>query len=232
MTEAIVVALIGLGGTLVLALVALLNLATNRRLLIRVGRQLEIAESQAEMTLIRNAFVEMSEFLQIFVERPHLRPFFYEGREFPTGDEGLDNEVAAMAEWVLTNFATAISLAVMLPEYPIGALKETIRFHLRSSPVMRRHVELRFAGFPVTGLTLLRWTYDTKAETMAALERILAQCKDDPQEEARVADLVAFLRASPENADLLFAVKGLSDARAGAIRLEAPTRRALGLRLF
>jgi len=173
------------------------------------------------MNLIRNAFVEMSEFLQIFVEKPHLRPFFYEGRSIPTGDAKLDAEVAALTEWILTNFATAISLAVMLPDYPIGALKETIRFHLRCSPAMRQHLEDRFVGFPVTGLTLLRWMYDTKQETFDALERIESRAQKDrkEQEVGRIQALKATLSAADENADLQFASAGLAGSRAGSVAL-------------
>jgi len=218
-SQEIIVSLIGLAGTLVLALVAALNLFTSRQLLVRVSRQLTIAENQSEMTLIRNAFIEMSEFLQIFVDKPHLRPFFYEGKEIPTGDEKLDAEVAALAEWILTNFATAISLAVMLPEYPIGALKETIRFHLRSSPAMRKHLEERFTGFPVTGMTLLRWTYETKHETGQALEVFAFHAKErgDTAEANRLLILRRTLDSAPEDADLLYASAGLAESRAGAI---------------
>ena len=221
MSEQIWVSLIGLAGTLLLAFVAALNLVTSRQLLVRVSRQLEIAESQTEMNLLRNAFVEMSEFLQIFVEKPHLRPFFYEGMSIPTGDAKLDAEVAALTEWILTNFATAISLAVMLPDYPIGALKETIRFHLRCSPAMRQHLEERFVGFPVTGLTLLRWMYDTKQETLSALERIEsnAQQAGKEQEVARIRALKSTLMAADKNADLQFALAGLSESRAGALAM-------------
>jgi hypothetical protein len=131
----------------------------------------------------------------------------------------LDAEVAALAEWILTNFATGISLAVMLPQYPIGALKETIRFHLRWSPAMRKHLEERFDGFPVTGLTLLRWMYDTKAETIEALDRLYssAQKAGRPDEVARLSAHLALLKSSDESSDLLFAFEGLANSRAGTI---------------
>lgn len=222
MSQEVILSLVSLAGSLVLALVAALNLFTSRQLLVRVSRQLEIAENQSEMTLIRNAFIEMSEFLQIFVEKPHLRPFFYDNKPTPSGDELLDAEVAAMAEWILTNFATAISLAVMLPEYPIGALKETIRFHLRNSPAMRKHLEDRFTAFPVTGMTLLRWTYETKAETSQALELYAFHAKErgDNKEELRLLSLQRMLDSAKEDADLLFASAGLADSRAGTIPVQ------------
>lgn len=218
-SEQILVSVLGVVGTLLLAFVAVLNLVTSRQLLVRVSRQLEIAESQSEMNLIQNAFVEMSEFLQIFVDKPHLRPYFYEGLETPTGNSNLDAEVAALAEWILTNFATGISLAVMLPQYPIGALKETIRFHLRWSPAMRKHLEERFDGFPVTGLTLLRWMYDSKEETVEALERLYAKAQQAGRadEIARLRESLAFMKGADESADLLFATAGLANSRAGAM---------------
>ena len=219
MTTEIAISLAGLAGSLALAFVAALNLFTSRQLLVRVSRQLEIAENQSEMTLIRNAFIEMSEFLQIFVEKPHLRPYFYDSRPTPTGDDRVDAEVSALAEWILTNFATAISLAVMLPDYPIGALKETIRFHLRHSPAMRKHLEDRFSGFPVTGMTLLRWTYETKSETAQALEVFAFHAKErgDHAESNRIMSLRRLLDEAPEDADLLYASAGLAQSRAGAI---------------
>lgn len=219
MSDQLLVSFLSVIGTLLLAFVAVLNLVTSRQLLVRVSRQLEVAENQAEMNLIRNAFVEMSEFLQIFVEKPHLRPFFYEGQEIPSGDPHLDAEVLAMAEWILTNFATGISLAVMLPQYPIGALKETIRFHLRWSPAMRKHLEQRYDGFPVTGLTLLRWMYDSKDETVHALERLFQVAKQAGRSDEldRIATHLAILASADEDSDLLFAQRGLASSRAGAI---------------
>jgi hypothetical protein len=218
-SDSVIVSLVGLAGSVLLAIVALLSLSTSRQLLQLVSRQLEIAENQAEMKLIRNAFIEMSQFMQIFVDKPHLRPYFYDCAETPTGDERLDNEVASLSEWILTNFATAISQAVMVPEYPIGALKETIQFHLRNSPQMQRHLEERFESFPVTGLTLLRWRSDSKADLLARLDRLLdaAQAKGRTDEAARIRSLKLLVEASPEDADLIYTAHGLAASRAGAI---------------
>lgn len=219
MSEGLVISIVGLFGSLILALVAVLNLMTSRQLLIRVNRQLEIAESQSEMNLIRNAFVEMSEFLQIFVEKPHLRPYFYDDEVVPDGDEILRAEVSALAEWILTNFATAISLSIMLPNYPIGALKETIKFHLRHSKSMRMHLEERFSSFPVTGLTLLRFTYETKAETLGALNSLQQQAisQGESVEVERLNQLQVVLAKAEEFHDLQFTAQGLAGSRAGTL---------------
>lgn len=219
MSEGYVIALIGLGGSLILAIVAILNLQTSRKLLSHVSVQIDLAEKQAEMKLIRNAFVEMSEFLKIFVDKPHLRPFFFDGKEIPTGDDGLDNEVRSLAEWILTNFATAVSLAVLLPKYPIGALKETIKFHLQHSPAMQAQLRERFSGYPVTGLTLLRWRFNNRQEALAELERyrLSAHHADNHAEAERISQLMDLLSNSPEDADLRFAAHGLAASRAGEV---------------
>ncbi len=216
MSESLVISLVGLIGSLVIALVAILSLLTSRQLLIRVGKQLEIAESQSEMNLIRNAFIEMSEFLQIFVEKPHLRPYFYDDLEVPADDELLRDEVNSMAEWILTNFATAISLSVMIPNYPIGSLKETIRFHLRQSQAMRNHLKDRFMYFPVSGLTLLRLTYDSKTETLVAIDEFISEAEriDHQAEVKRLKAMRTLLESAKETDDLKLAAYGLAGSRA------------------
>lgn len=84
---------------------------------------------------------------------------------------------------------------------------------------MRRHLEERFDGFPVTGLTLLRWMYDTKAEALSSLSRLLAVAeKAGRQDEVhRLHLLKDLLTDADENADILFASAGLAKSRAGAI---------------
>src|SRR5687768_12052045 len=51
---------------------------------------------------------ETSDHLKILIEKPYLRPYFYDNKAWVEGDVASLDEVKAMAELMLDNFASAI----------------------------------------------------------------------------------------------------------------------------
>src|ERR1041384_8807930 len=89
-----IIGVLGFMGTLLLVLVGLLNFSIFRKQL-RIAkaqidtavRQLEIAQKQPDLYLIQRSVSETATHLQLFVERPQLRPYFYSEAEWQPGDE-------------------------------------------------------------------------------------------------------------------------------------------------
>ena len=55
------------------------------------GRQLEHAQQQPEILLIQRAMAESSRHIEVIIEKPHLRPYFYDGKLVACG--GYDSTV-------------------------------------------------------------------------------------------------------------------------------------------
>jgi hypothetical protein len=55
----------------------------------------------------------------------NLRPYFSDNKAWVEGDVASLNEVKAMAELVLINFASAIIHSAMFPQYPVRGVEET-----------------------------------------------------------------------------------------------------------
>src|SRR4030095_12840932 len=135
---------LGFAGPLLLVVVGLLNFSVFRKQL-RIAkdqidtavRQLEIAQKQPDLYLIQRAVTETSDHLRLFVERPKLRPYFYSEAEWNPGDEVSLDEIRAMAELILNNFASALMHSAAFPEYPVRGVDRIIMFHLRRSPALR-----------------------------------------------------------------------------------------------
>ena len=150
MNTELLIPLLTFGGTLLLVVTGLLNfsvfvrqLRAARDQLDTARRQLESARQQPQIQLVQRAMAETSDHLKILIEKPYLRPYFYDNKAWAKGDSGemaSANEVKAMAELILNNFASAIIHSAVFPEYPVRGVEETIRFHLAS--------QRRPAGFP------------------------------------------------------------------------------------
>src|ERR671920_1632515 len=128
---------------------------------------------QPEIQLVQRAMTETSDHLRILVERPYLRPYFYENKSWAEGDAASGDEVKAMAELLLNNFASAIIHSAAFPQYPVRGVEQTIRFHLRNSPAMR---ELLLEGFDrcqLAGLALLCLKNESKAEVEKDLRDLI-----------------------------------------------------------
>ena len=184
---------LGFGATLLLVLVGLLNFSVFRKQL-RIAkeqidtavRQLEIAQKQPDLYLIPRAVTETSNHLLLFVERPKLRPYFYSEAEWKPGDEVSLDEIRAMAELILNNFASALMHAAAFPEYPVRGVDRVIMFHLRRSSALREFLVENFERFPFTGLTLLCLKNETRDQVEADLKRLIeAPDADDTEIERR-----------------------------------------------
>ena len=191
------IGVLGFVGTLLLVLVGLLNFSVFRKQL-RIARdqidtavrQLEIAQKQPDLYLIQRAVTETSNHLRLFVEHPELRPYFYSEAEWHSGDEVSLDEIRAMAELILNNFASALMHSAAFPEYPVRGVDRIIMFHLRRSPALREFLIENFERFPFTGLTLLCLKNETRDQVEADLRQLVAAPDVDNSEIERRKDLL------------------------------------------
>src|ERR1043165_1688042 len=194
---------IGFMGTLLLVIVGLLNFSVFRKLL-RIAkdqidtavRQLESAQKQPHLYLIQRAVTETSNHLLLFVQHPKLRPYFYSAAEWKPGDEVPLDEVRAMAELILNNFASALMHSAAFPEYPVRGVDRIIMSHLRRSPALREFLLDNFERFTFTGLTLLCLKNDTREQVEADLQRLIAATDVDARETERRRELLQLYRNS------------------------------------
>jgi hypothetical protein len=196
------IGVLGFMGTLLLVVVGLLNFSVFRKQL-RIAkdqidtavRQLEIAQKQPDLYLIQRAVTETSNHLLLFVEHPKLRPYFYSDAEWKPGDEVSLDEIRAMAELVLNNFASALMHAAAFPEYPVRGVDRAIMFHLRRSPALREFLLENFERFPFTGLTLLCLKNETREQVEADLQQLIAEPGVDASEIERRKELLQLYRS-------------------------------------
>jgi hypothetical protein len=211
--------LITFGGTLLLVLTGLLNfsvfvrqLRATKEQLETARRLLESARQQPEIQLVQRAMSETSDHLRILIERPHLRPYFYENKACTDGDAVSSDEVKAMAELLLNNFASAIIHSAAFPQYPLRGVEQTIRFHLRNSPAMRDFLFEGFDRFQLAGLALLCLKNQTKAETESDLRGLIGVRGLDQCERVRRERLLSHLQAADEAEPLELAKYSLEPA--------------------
>jgi hypothetical protein len=213
--------LLSFGGTLLLVLTGLLNfsvftrqLRAAREQLDTARQQLESAQQQPEIQLIQRAIAETTDHLRIFVERPYLRPYFYEDQRWQEGDRASLDEVRAMAELLLNIFASSIIHSAAFQQYPLGSVAQTIQFHLRNSAVLQHYLQDNFDRFPLSGLTLIAFMSDSRANTEARLRQLIETAGDDPKEQQRRRELLAYYQAAGEAEPLEFAKHALQLIRA------------------
>ena len=219
MNNETLISLLTFGGTLLLVLTGLLNfsvfvrqLRAAREQLDTARRQLENARQQPEIQLVQRAMSETSDHLRIFVERPYLRPYFYDDRARVEGDAASADEVKAMAELLLNSFASAIIHSAAFPQYPVRGVEQTIRFHLRHSPALRDFLLEGFDRFQLAGLALLCLKNRTKEETEADLRLLIESAGDDEAERARRERLLQHLRSAESVEPLALAKYSLERA--------------------
>lgn len=224
------VSLLSFGGTLLLVITGLLNFSIFRRQLRAAHeqmetarKQLENAQKQPEIQLIQRAMTEMSEHLPILIERPYLRPYFYESKVWKEGDKANRDELLAMAELLLDNFASAIIHSASFPQYPIRGVEETIRFHLHNSPALREFLLENFDRFQLAGLALLRLKNETVAETEEDLRRLISKTRPDERERLRLERLLGLLQRNGD-AEPLELAKYSVQRRTG-VRSELPVEK-------
>ena len=195
-------------GTLLLVVTGLLNftvfvrqLRAAREQLETARHQLESARQQPEIQLVQRAMSETSDHLKLLVERPYLRPYFYENKTWADGDRASSDEVKAMAELLLDNFASAIIHSAAFPQYPVRGVEQTIRFHLRNSPACREFLCEAFDRFPLAGLALLSLKNTAQEQTEEDLRTLIAR-SDDPAEKARRERLLRHLQSTDKREPL------------------------------
>ncbi|MFN2475530.1 MAG: hypothetical protein ABR526_04220 [Chthoniobacterales bacterium] len=150
--------ILAVAGSLLLVVTSLLNFSVFLRQL-RAGREqvetarrmLEAALQGPEIQLVQRAMMETSDHLRMLVEKPYLRPYFYENKDWREGDHATLDEVKAMAELLLDNLASAIIHSAAFPQYPIRRVEQNIRFHLHHSPALRDYLTEAFDRFPMAG---------------------------------------------------------------------------------
>lgn len=198
------IGVLGFMGTLLLVLVGLLNFSVFRKQL-RIAkdqidtavRQLEIAQKQPDLHLIQRAVTQTSDHIRLFVERPKLRPYFYSEAEWQPGDEVSLDEIEAMAEIILNNFAAALMHSAAFPEYPVRGIDRIIMFHLRRSPALREFLIENFERFPFSGLTLICLKNETRDQVEADLRQLIAaRDVDNTEIERRKALLQLYLNST------------------------------------
>ena len=183
------ISVLGFVATLLLVLVGLLNFSVFRKQL-RIAktqidtavRQLEIAQKQPDLYLIQRAVTETSNHLLLFVQHPQLRRYFYSEAAWTPGDEVSLDEIKAMAELILNNFASALMHSAAFPEYPVRGVERIIMFHLRRSPALREFLLENFERFPFTGLTLICLKNETREQVEADLHQLVAAKDVDDSE--------------------------------------------------
>ena len=219
MNTELLIPLLTFGGTLLLVVTGLLNfsvfvrqLRAAREQLETARRQLESARQQPQIQLVQRAMSETSDHLRILIERPYLRPYFYENRPWAAGDMASGDEVKAMAELLLNNFASAIIHSAAFPQYPVRGVEQTIRFHLRNSPALRDFLLEGFDRFQLAGLALLCLKNESKAEVEKDLRALISASGDDAGEKARRERLLRHLQSTDEAEPLELAKYSLGRA--------------------
>ena len=214
------IGMLSLGGTLLLVAVGLLNYSVFRRQLDlarqqidAVMRQLALAQRQPDLQLIQRAIAETSDHARLLVERPYLRPYFYDGQTWREGDRASLDEIKAMAELILNNFASALMHSAAFPEYPVRGVDRTIAFHLRHSPALRELLLELFDRFPFTGLSLLCLRNESRAGVEHDLATLIAAAGVDEQERARRRGLLELFQQSPTRNPIEFTIVSMSQRR-------------------
>jgi hypothetical protein len=214
------IGVLGFIGTLLLVLVGLLNFTVfTKQLQVakeQIGtavRQLEIAQQQPELHLIQRAITETTDHVRLLVEKPYLRPYFYDDARWAPGDAATRDEVRAMAELILNNFASALMHSAAFPQYPVRGIDRTIMFHLRHGPALREFLLENFDRFPFSGLTMLVLKNDTPAEVEAELTSLVDAPGLDAAERARRADLLRLYRSCDDCTPIEFTARSMEKRR-------------------
>lgn len=214
------IGVLGIIGTMLLVGVGLLNFSVFTRQLhiakeqIETAvRHLEIAKQQPDLQLIQRAITETSDHVRLFVERPYLRPYFYEDAEWRPGDAASPDEIRAMAELILNNFASALMHSAAFPQYPVRGIDRTIMFHMRHSSALREWLLENFDRFPFSGLTLLCFKGRSQEEVEADLLRLIEQPGVDAPELERRRDLLRLYRSEPDRKPIEFTAYSMEKRR-------------------
>lgn len=236
MRSDVLITVISLAASVLLVVTGLLNfsvfvrqLRAAREQLDTARKQLETALRQPEIQMIQRAFVETSDHLKYFLERPYLRPYFYENRAWKEGDVPSRDEVMAMAELLLNEFASSIIQSASFPEYPMRGVEQTIRFHMQKSPAMREFLLSSFDRYPLSGLALLCLKNANCSETESDLVGLVESPGIGKPERRRREALLEYIR-NAESADPLELAKYSLSLNEAFDEISMPERSRAGLR--
>lgn len=211
---------LGFAATLLLVVVGLLNYSIFRRQLHLAKlqmdlamRHLELSQKQPDLMLIQRAVSETSNHTRVLVERAWLRPYFYDDVAWREGDRATRDEVQAMAELMLNNFASALMHSAAFPEYPVRGIDRIISFHLGHSPALRAVLEDTFDRFPFTGVSMLWLMTGSREGAITELERLTASAGIDEGERARREALLGMVRTTQTDDPLQFTVLNMQKRR-------------------
>jgi hypothetical protein len=200
------IAIAGCAGTLLLVAVGLLNfsifskqLTVAREQIATMVRQLDLAQKGPDLHLIQRSISETSDHVKMMVERPYLRPYFYENAAWKDGDRATADEVKLVAELILNNFASALMHSAAFPQYPVRGIDRIVAFHLRQSPALRDFLHAHFERFPFSGLTLLAFGAETREDVAAQLRALSEDPALDAREATRRRELLALWEKNPGN---------------------------------
>jgi hypothetical protein len=211
---------LGFGGTLLLVAVGLLNFSVFWRQLTiakeqieTATRHLEIAQKQPDLHLIQRSIIETSDYVRLLIERPYLRPYFYDGAEWREGDRGSADEVKVMAELILNNFASALMHSAAFPQYPVRGIDRIIMFHLRASPALRAFLMQHFERFPFTGLTMLALKNESREGVLAELQQLIDAPGVDAVERERRREVLELYRTTECGEAIEFTTRSMERRR-------------------
>jgi hypothetical protein len=214
------IGVLGFVGTLLLVLVGLLNftvftkqLHIAKEQIDTAVRQLEIAQQQPDLHLIQRAITETSDHVRLLVDKPYLRPYFYTDAEWRPGDTASEDEVRAMAELILNNFASALMHSATFPQYPVRGIDRTIMFHLRHGPALREFLVENFDRFPFSGLSMLCLMNESQAQVEAQLRQLIDTPGVDAPEVERRRGLLQLYMDSPDRNPLEFTALSMEKRR-------------------
>ena len=206
------IAILGCVCSFVVAVVAFLNfrifskqLSIAQEQIATTVRQLELAQKAPDLQFIPRSIADSSDHLRILLEKPYLRPYFYDDVAWKEGDPGTRDEVLLMSELILNNFVSSVMHSAAFPQYPVRGIDRIIAYHLRHSPALREFLSANFERFPFSGLTLLCFKARTRDEVVQDLRALAGAPGLDTAEITRRGALLRLFEESPHRDPIEFA---------------------------
>lgn len=206
------IAVIGCMGTLLMVLVGFVNsrifakqLGVAQEQIAMAVSQLEMAQRAPDLQFISRSIHDTSDHLQILLQKPYLRRYFYDDVEWRAGDVASHDEVKLVSEFLLNNFVSSIMHSAAFPRYPVRGIDRMISYHLRHSPALREFLTMNFERFPFSGLTLLCFKARSSEEVLEDLRKLVSAPGLDAGEVERRTAVLRLYESSPNRDPIEFA---------------------------
>jgi len=112
-----------------------------------MARQTKLSVQATRSSVYQSVSSTMIEIDRFFVEHPHLRPYFYHGKELAL-DDPHHNEVGAAAEMMMDFVDSVFMLAPNMPDYPWEKTwYRYFRDQFESSPVLLQYLKDRASWY-------------------------------------------------------------------------------------